>query len=51
MKELLIVLLIPVAAQFIVHGWRVACVDGGQSSVDHWRDSHNEALRRVLEND
>lgn len=36
MRRLLLVLLIPVAAQFGVHGFRVLAKEIGEASVDHW---------------
>ena len=39
MKRMLLVLLIPVAAQFGVHGFRVMAREIGEASVDHWEQT------------
>ena len=39
MKRLLLVLLIPVAAQFGVHGFRAIAKEIGEASVDHWEQT------------
>ena len=39
MKRMLLVLLIPVAAQFGVHSFRVMAREIGEASVDHWEQT------------
>jgi len=46
MKRLILVLLIPVAAQFGVYAFRVVAKEIGESSVDHWEEAMNQNIER-----
>jgi hypothetical protein len=46
MKRLLLVLLIPVAAQFGVHVFRIIAKEVGEASVEHWEQAMIENLER-----
>ena len=46
MKRLLLVLLIPIVAQFGVHGFRVIAKEIGEASVDHWEQTRVENIEK-----
>lgn len=46
MRRLLIVLIIPVVAQFGVHGFRLLATAVGESSVDHWESGLNAIVEK-----
>ena len=46
MKRLLLVVLIPIAAQFGIHGFRVMAKAIGEASVDHWEQTMMENVER-----
>ena len=47
MLRLIAVILLAVAAQFAIHGWRTVASSLAQSSVDSWREN----LDAVIEKD
>ena len=46
MKRLILVLSIPVVAQFGVHSFRIFAQAIGESSVDHWEQAMTENIER-----
>lgn len=46
MKRLLLVVLIPIVAQFGIHGFRVMAKAIGEASVDHWEQTMMENVER-----
>jgi hypothetical protein len=46
MKRLLVVLLVPVVAQFAVHGVRMFAKTVADASVSHWNDELTAAVEK-----
>lgn len=46
MKRLILVIVLPVVAQFGIHGFRVIAKAIGESSVDHWEDELNKIVEK-----
>jgi hypothetical protein len=46
MKRFILVLLIPVVAQFGVHTFRVVAEEIGEASVDHWEQAMSQDIER-----
>lgn len=46
MKRLILVLLIPVVAQFGVHSFRILATAIGEASVDHWEQTMHQNIER-----
>jgi hypothetical protein len=46
MRRLLIVLLLPVVAQFGIHYFRVFAEAVGEASVDHWEEDLNAQVEK-----
>lgn len=46
MRRLILVLLIPVVAQFGVHAFCMLAKEIGENSVDHWEQAMNQNIER-----
>jgi hypothetical protein len=46
MKRLIVVLLIPIVAQFAVHGFRIIAKGIADASVSHWNDELTAAIEQ-----